>query len=107
MIGGALLKAFFEENTVFADPVVASPDGSTLVPFEWPPLTVGGELNKLASSVSTGRNIAGLHRRTDAAEGLKLGEAVAISILRDHRLTFPEPFGGFSFTRFDGTPVTI
>ena len=36
-----------------------------------------------------------------------LGEAIAISILRDQRATYSEPFGGFTFTKFDGTTVTV
>jgi hypothetical protein len=40
-------------------------------------------------------------------EGIKLGEAIAISILRDTATLFNEPFLGFSFTKYDGTPITI
>jgi hypothetical protein len=36
-----------------------------------------------------------------------LGETVAISALRDRKLTYNESFGGFTFTRFDGTSVTV
>lgn len=72
-----------------------------------PSLTVGGELNKLASNVATGRNIAGVHWRSDAVESMKLGEAVAIALLRDQRETYNETFGGFEFTRFDGTRIIV
>jgi hypothetical protein len=68
---------------------------------------VGGELNKLASNIATGRNIAGVHWCTDGIESLKLGEAVAISVLWDQRATYNEDFGGFTFTKFDGTIITI
>jgi hypothetical protein len=67
---------------------------------------VGGELNKLASNIATGRNLAGVHWRSDARESLKAGEAVAISILRDQRACYNERFDGFTFTKFDGTRVT-
>jgi hypothetical protein len=40
-------------------------------------------------------------------EGIKLGEAIAISILRDTATLYNEVFPGFSFTKYDGTPVTI
>lgn len=50
---------------------------------------------------------AGIHWRTDAAASLALGEQVAISLLRDERRTFREPFEGFTFTRFDGTRITV
>ncbi|KYG08112.1 hypothetical protein BE21_25625 [Sorangium cellulosum] len=68
---------------------------------------MGGELNKLATNAAFGRNWAGIHWRTDAAASLALGEAVAIGLLRDERRTFREPFDGFTFTRFDGTRITI
>jgi hypothetical protein len=68
---------------------------------------VGGELNKLAANIATARNFAGIHWRTDYTESLRLGEAVAISILRDQRATYNESFGGFTFTRFDGTTITV
>jgi len=32
---------------------------------------------------------------------------VAISALRDRKLTYNESFEGFTFTRFDGTRVTV
>ena len=69
-------------------------------------LTVGGELNKLASNVATGRNQAGVHWRTDGIESLRLGEAVAIELLKEHKETFNEG-GRFVFTSFDGQPVVI
>jgi hypothetical protein len=72
-----------------------------------PPLTVAGELNKVVSNVSQGRNIAGVHWRSDANESNLLGEAAAISMLRDMRNTFQEPFNGFTFTKFDGTTITV
>ena len=105
--GVTMLKAFFNESFVIPNPVVASADGLSLLPFSGPPLTVGGELNKLAANVSLGRDIAGVHYRSDAIEGLKLGEAVAIGILQDYRNTYNENFTGFSLTRFDGTTIII
>jgi hypothetical protein len=51
--------------------------------------------------------MAGVHWRSDAKEALLLGERVTISILRDQRRTYNETFNGFTFTRFDGTPITV
>lgn len=102
-----ILKAFFDESQEIQNPVVSSADGQTLVPYKGPALTVGGELNKLASNISQARNIAGVHWRTDANEANKLGEAVAISLLRDMRSLYNEPFSGFSLTKFDGETITI
>jgi hypothetical protein len=103
----ALLKAFFDEDAVLADPVVASHDGLSLVPYRGAALTVGGEIDKLAYNVAIGRNFAGIHYRSDATAGLRLGEDVAIAMMQDLVNTFTEDFAGFAFTRLDGTPVQI
>ncbi len=103
-----LLKAFFDESRVIADPVQPDPaDPTRLVPYAGPPLTVGGELNKMATNFAMGRNWMGIHWWSDAAASLALGEEIAIGILRDERATYREEFDGFAFTRFDGTRVTI
>jgi len=104
--GATILKAFFNEAFVIPSPVVASPDGSALVPYSGT-LTVGNELNKLASNIAVGRDASGVHWRTDGLEGMHLGEAAAIALLQDVRHNYNEPFGGFAFTKFDGTPITI
>jgi hypothetical protein len=105
--GVTVLKALFNESFVIPSPVTPSDDGLSLVPYTGAPLTVGGELNKLASNIALGRDAAGVHYRSDGVEGIKLGEAIAISILRDTATLFNEVFPGFSFTKYDGTPVTI
>jgi len=103
-----VLKAFFQENAVIANPVQPDPNDPTrVVPYGGPPLTVGGELNKLAWNYGVGRDWAGIHWRSDFSSSLPLGEEVAISILRDERLTYREPFDGFTFTRFDGSKITV
>jgi membrane-associated phospholipid phosphatase len=102
-----VLKAFFNESFVISNPLVASPDGLSLTLYKGSNLTVGSELNKLAANIALARNTAGVHWRSDGIEGLKLGEAVAIGILRDLRTTCPESFGGFSFTSFTGSIITI
>jgi hypothetical protein len=102
-----ILKAMFDESFVIPNPVVPTADGLALEPYTGPALTVRGELNKLASNVATGRNVAGVHWRSDALESLRAGEALAISILRDQRACYNEKFGGFTFTKFDGSVVTV
>jgi hypothetical protein len=106
-----MLKALFDDSQPIKNPMVPSADGLSLVPYVPPsgeaPLTVGGELNKIVSNVSQGRNIAGVHWRSDATESNLLGEAATISMLYDMKRTFSEPFSGFSFTKFDGTTVTV
>jgi hypothetical protein len=102
-----ILKAFFDENAVIPNPMVASDDGQSLLPYAGPDLTVGNELNKLASNIGLGRDIEGVHWRSDAEYAHQLGESVAISVLRDQRHIFNEAFSGFTFTKFDGTTVII
>lgn len=104
------LKAFFNESFVISNPVVASDDGLSLLPYtgsDAGQITVGGELNKLANNVALGRDVAGVHWRSDAEQALLLGEAVTLSILSDQRSTYNEPFSGFTFTKFDGTTITV
>jgi membrane-associated phospholipid phosphatase len=109
-----ILKAWFNETTKLVDigltPLQPADDGLSLVPYaggDAGDLTVGGELNKIASNVANGRNIAGVHWRSDANESLKLGEQIAIGILRDQRACYNEVFNGFSLTKFDGTAITV
>jgi hypothetical protein len=109
-----ILKAWFKETTRLVDlditPVQPADDGLSLVPYggaDASELTVGGELNKLAANVALGRNTAGVHWRSDATESMKLGEQLAIGILRDQRSCYNEVFNGFSLTKFDGTQVTV
>jgi hypothetical protein len=104
------LKAFFNEAFVIPKPMVASDDGQSLAPYtgsDAGQITVGGELNKLANNVALGRDMAGVHWRSDAEQALLLGEKVTISILRDQRHTYNEPFSGFTFTRFNGNQITV
>lgn len=102
-----VLKWWFDESWVIPDPVVASPDGLSLLPYRGESLTVGNELNKVASNVALGRNIGGVHWRSDATESLKFGEAVAISVLQDQKHCWNERFDGLSLTKFDGSRITI
>jgi hypothetical protein len=104
-----ILKAFFNEETPIENPLVADAAGTSLVPYGGPDagaMTVGGELNKLASNIAIGRNAAGVHWRTDYDQSLILGEEIAIRILQEQSILFNEG-GGFMLTRFDGTCIKI
>jgi len=103
-----VLKAVFHEPHVIAEPVVPSATGLAIVPYSgYDRLTVGGELDKLATNIAFARNIAGVHYQSDGIGGLKLGEEVALSVLRDMKDCFTQLFRGFSLTKFDGTTVTV
>ncbi|MEJ3747450.1 vanadium-dependent haloperoxidase [Actinomycetes bacterium KLBMP 9797] len=104
-----VLKAWFDESHVLAEPVVPSTDGIKLVPYRGPDaarLTVGGELNKLAGNIAAGRNMAGVHWRTDYSAAVRLGEEVAIGILREVKAANHEEVS-FTLSRFDGTTIRI
>jgi membrane-associated phospholipid phosphatase len=110
VIAGAcvtVLKAFFDESFPLDDPVIASSDGLSLQPYREEPLTVGGELDKLACNIAFGRNAAGVHWRSDALAGLRLGQEVALAVLRDLRGTWHEDFPGFRLTTFEGQTLTV
>jgi hypothetical protein len=102
-----VLKAFFDESHVIADPVEASADGGRLEPWRGQDLTLGGEINKLAANIALGRDAAGVHFRSDSIEGLKLGEQVGIALLADTSRTYNEKFDGFVLSRFDGSQIRI
>lgn len=106
-----VLKFFFDGTFVIAKPLVPSSDGTTTAPYTAPPgepkLTVNGELHKLAHNISFGHGIlAGIHWRSDTDTSIQLGEAVALSYLRDRARTYNEPCS-VSLTKLDGTTATI
>ena len=111
-----ILKAAFDGGAQFnkledGNIVVANEDGTALIPYtgsDANQLTVNGEINKLASNIGLARDFAGIHWRSDYEWGLKLGEAAALSLLRDQSSNYAgEDFDGFTITKFDGTTVTV
>ena len=105
------LKFFYDGSFSFAKPLVPSSDGTATsaytAPLGEPPLTVNGELHKLANNISFGHGIhAGIHWRSDTDTSIRLGEAVALSYLRDRAHTYNETFS-ISLTKLDGTTATI
>jgi hypothetical protein len=111
-----ILKAAFDGSVQFntlngGSIVTASEDGLSLVPYtgaDADQITVGGEIDKLASNIGQARDFAGIHWRSDYEWGLRLGEAVALSILSDQSNNYKgEDFEGFTITKFDGTTVTV
>jgi hypothetical protein len=110
-----ILKAAFDGSAMFGTLIngtiqKASEDGLTLLAYtgsDADQITINGEINKLASNIGLARNFAGVHWRTDYSDGLKLGEAVALSILSDQREVYGEDFSGFRITKFDGTMTVV
>lgn len=87
-----------------------TPDGLSLVNYtgaDRDTLDINGELSKLAFNVPFGHGVhAGIHFRSSNHWGVLLGEAVALSILKDRAKSYNEPFT-ISITKFDGTTATI
>ncbi len=99
---------------MLTNPQVPTYDGTSLVPWSGQPgvgdagpLTVNGELAKLAHNVTFGHGLhGGIHWRSDSDASMLLGEAVAISFLQDLACSYAEPVN-VTFTKLDGSPVTI
>lgn len=71
------------------------------------PLTLEGELNKLAANISIGRNMAGVHYFSDYYDSARMGEKIAIGVLEEQALGYPtDPFV-LSVPTFDGEVVRI
>lgn len=115
-----ILKAFFDCKALFKPngqdsdkAFVSVNDGASLkeVPVydshgNPAHLTVEGELNKLASNISIGRNWAGVHYFTDYYESILMGEQIAIGILEEQKLMFGENFS-MTIPLFGGGSIRI
>ena len=71
------------------------------------PLTLEGELNKLAANISIGRNMAGVHYYSDYFDSLRMGEEIAIGMLEDQALCYPTDDFVLNVPTFDGRHVRI
>ncbi|MBA3944928.1 MAG: vanadium-dependent haloperoxidase [Herpetosiphonaceae bacterium] len=104
-----ILKAWFDEQAPVPNPVVPTDDGMELVPYTRPDahhLTVGSELNKLAANIAIGRNMAGVHWRSDYIQSVLLGEQVALCVLRSQMKDYNEDYS-FTFTSFENDQFKI
>ncbi|MFO1342566.1 MAG: vanadium-dependent haloperoxidase [Burkholderiales bacterium] len=108
-----VLKALFDEKRKLRFPLQPTRDGKDWQSLDanLPAPTVGAELNKLATAVAMGRNFAGIHWRSDAWQGLLLGESVATAWLRAEKAKSVEAQQGwlksFEFTSFAGERVVV
>ncbi|MEM6758967.1 MAG: vanadium-dependent haloperoxidase [Pseudomonadota bacterium] len=66
------------------------------------PLTLEGELNKLAANISIGRNMAGVHYFSDYYDSLRMGEEIAIGMLEEQALCYATDDFVLSVPTFDG-----
>lgn len=85
-------------------------DGLSLVNYtgaDRDTMDINGELSKVAFNVCFGHGVhSGIHFRSSNYWGVLLGEAVALSVLKDRAKSYNEPFT-MSITKFDGTTATI
>lgn len=74
-------------------------------------LTIVGEFNKLASNISIGRNIAGVHYSADGDSGIKLGEKFAIKFLQTKLSEYISTYNGmidnFTLEKMNGELIKI
>jgi len=123
-----ILKAWFDEDAKFSDFLnydrnqkdpgkgfellqpgvhISGEEFQPPQPYAGTDLTIGGEVNKLASNVAMGRSMGGVHWRSDNTRSLRLGENIAAYILCKRIREYGEKDASFSFTSFDGNKVTI
>jgi hypothetical protein len=102
------LKFFYNGDFQIPSPMVPNASWTALVAAPAGTMVdVNGELNKLASNISFGHGIhAGIHWRSDTLTSIQLGEAVALSFLRNQARTYNESFS-ISVRKYDGSIVTI
>ncbi|MEE9392315.1 MAG: vanadium-dependent haloperoxidase [Planctomycetota bacterium] len=122
-----MLKAFFDTGSIFvkdkddnigfttdveeAEPVqfevVEKGKKLDLRKAECCPLTLEGELNKLAANISIGRNMAGVHFFSDYYDSLRMGEQIALGILEEQALCYPTDEFVMTVPTFDGEIIRI
>ena len=101
---GTILKAFFD-CTRSIQAKGPNADGSALVDLGYT-LNVGNELDKMMSNCGVFRNFAGIHYRSDADDGILLGEKVAIQLLQEYVNRYSNKVL-FTLKKRDGTTISI
>jgi membrane-associated phospholipid phosphatase len=106
-----IIKAFFKiTDTTTIRAKIPNSDGSELQDYlvNGQPvfLKVNDELDKLASNCGIFRNLAGIHYRRDAEDGILLGEKVAIQLLQELCKKYSSDVT-FTLKKRDGTTITI
>ena len=101
--GATILKAFYDGDWVFPQAYIANGNQLVTIPDK---LTLSNELDKLASNCATGRNMAGIHYRSDGEEGIRFGEKIAIEMLREHVKRYDEKVH-LQITKRNGKKIVI
>ncbi len=95
---GTLAPALYRPDTGNAATLAVADAGE--------PLTIEGELDKLAANMSLGRCMAGVNYYTDYYDSLRLGERIAVGLLEERMLNHQEPVS-MTFNSFDGDRITV
>ena len=89
-------------------------DGNSLVSYtgsDKSNMTIVGEMNKLASNMALGRDMAGVHYRADGDAGIQTGENFAIKYLQIKLKEYISQYNGmitsFYLERFNGKYIEI
>lgn len=102
-----ILKAFFDTEYELPFCYVPNNDGSGLNNYYTSKrLTIEGELNKVCSNVSIGRDWAGVHYYSDYRESINMGEKIALGVLEEQKITHGEKFT-MKVPLFNGSTRTI
>jgi hypothetical protein len=122
------IKAMYDDSALFSSilpPVEVQADISNKIDFAnletklvnlpkevADKMTIGGELDKLTSNIAFGRNIAGIHYRSDAEYSFMLGELIAANFIQckinDYGVSIPNGTPVvMSFTSRAGKKITI
>ncbi len=111
-----VMKAFFKTHYDDRSPVywnlppLHSINGESLCPYtdkDFKHITLNGELNKLASNMSIGRNFSGVHFRSDSDVGMKLGEQFSIFYLQTKLREYNTKYCQFELQKLNGDFVKI
>ena len=87
---------------------VPEASGYSILTVPSKPLTLAGELDKLAANISIGRNWGGVHYYSDYTESLLMGEAIAIGLLEEQAITYnPAEHFNMTLPKFDGSIINI
>eukprot|EP00752_Nemacystus_decipiens_P010080 g8982.t1 len=100
------LVGYERGENCFTAPVYPDDDGLELLEWDGECLTYEGEINKLATNVAIGRQMMGVHYRFDSTEGLILGETVAVRMLHQELMAYPEA-SPYRFRLFTGEVIML
>ena len=104
--GGRVTLSFTDEPGKSA--YQSNSTGSALNSIKSEPLTIEGELNKVAANISIGRDWAGVHYYSDYVQSMIMGEEIAIGMLQEQSITYPFADDlSMTLPKFDGSKVLI